>query len=35
MEYLKDCHDEMTKQLDIQRLVKRIIFLEHCITNTV
>ena len=25
----------MTKQLDIKRLIKRIIFLEHCITRTI
>ena len=34
MEHLKLHKDEIVKQLDIKMLLKRIIFLEHCLTYT-
>jgi len=32
MEYAKECKQEILKQLDIKLLLKRIIFVEHCLT---
>jgi len=31
--FIRDCQSEVLKQLDIKSLIKRVIFLEYCITN--
>jgi hypothetical protein len=31
--YLMECREEIVKQLDVKALVKRVIFLEYCMTN--
>lgn len=33
MKYAQECRDEILKQLDIKKLLKRIIFIEHCLTK--
>jgi hypothetical protein len=31
--FLDECQQEIVRQLDVKALIKRVIFLEYCITN--
>lgn len=35
MKYADECKEEICKQLDIKMLLKRIIFIEYCLTHIV
>jgi hypothetical protein len=32
VKYVSECQTEIAKQLDVKLLIKRIIFIEHCLT---